>query len=115
MTIRWARRAGTGIKAGVMRNAADKAARAEAEAVIQRWNGQLALGRDMLWSPRDLGGPARWHAVARCVLPRLWQKGDDNACTPYGCGKFFSGHSSRCLTCMGKMGMCGPISCSLLE
>jgi hypothetical protein len=34
-----------------MRNAADKAARAEAEAVIQRWNDQLALGRDMLWSP----------------------------------------------------------------
>jgi hypothetical protein len=23
----------------------------EAEAVIQRWNDQLALGRDMLWSP----------------------------------------------------------------
>jgi hypothetical protein len=33
------------------RDAADKAARAEAEAVIQRWNDQLALGRDMLWSP----------------------------------------------------------------
>jgi hypothetical protein len=26
-------------------------ARAEAEAVIQRWNDQLARGRDMLWSP----------------------------------------------------------------
>jgi hypothetical protein len=39
------------IKAGAQRDAADKAARAEAEAVIQRWNEQLALGRDMLWSP----------------------------------------------------------------
>jgi hypothetical protein len=42
---------GLDIKAGAMRNAADKAARAEAEAVIQPWNDQLALGRDMLWSP----------------------------------------------------------------
>jgi hypothetical protein len=42
---------GLDIKAGAIRNAADKAARAEAEAVIQRWNDQLALGRDMLWSP----------------------------------------------------------------
>jgi hypothetical protein len=42
---------GLDIKAGLIRNAADKAARAEAEAVIQRWNDQLALGRDMLWSP----------------------------------------------------------------
>ena len=25
--------------------------RAEADTVIQRWNNQLALGRDMLWSP----------------------------------------------------------------
>jgi len=25
--------------------------RPEAEAVIQRWNDQLALGREMLWSP----------------------------------------------------------------
>jgi hypothetical protein len=24
---------------------------AEAEAVVQRWNDQLAFGRDMLWSP----------------------------------------------------------------
>jgi hypothetical protein len=42
---------GLDIKAGAKRDAADKAARAEAEAVIQRWNDQLALGRDMLWSP----------------------------------------------------------------
>jgi hypothetical protein len=42
---------GLDIKAGAMRKAADKAARAEAEVVIQRWNEQLALGRDMLWSP----------------------------------------------------------------
>jgi hypothetical protein len=42
---------GLDIKAGTMRSAADKAARAGAEAIIQRWNEQLALGRDMLWSP----------------------------------------------------------------
>jgi hypothetical protein len=39
------------IAAGAKRAAADTAARAEAEAVIQRWNDQLAVGRDMLWSP----------------------------------------------------------------
>ena len=39
------------MQAGFKRDAADKAARAEAEAVIHRWNDQLALGRDMLWSP----------------------------------------------------------------
>jgi hypothetical protein len=42
---------GLDTKAGAMRNAADKAARAEAEVVIQRWDEQLALGRDMLSSP----------------------------------------------------------------
>ena len=30
---------------------ADRAAREEAEAVIERWNWRLATGRDMLWSP----------------------------------------------------------------
>jgi hypothetical protein len=30
---------------------ADRAARAEAEVVIQRWNDQLSRGRDMLWAP----------------------------------------------------------------
>jgi hypothetical protein len=34
-----------------LRAAEDSAARAEAEAVIQRWNEQLTLSRDMLWSP----------------------------------------------------------------
>jgi hypothetical protein len=42
---------GLDMQAGFRRDAADRAARAEAEAVIQRWNDQLALGRDMLWSP----------------------------------------------------------------
>jgi len=42
---------GLDMKAGFKRDAADKAAWAEAEAVVQRWNDQLALGRDMLWSP----------------------------------------------------------------
>ena len=42
---------GLDMKGGLKRDAADKAARAEAEAIIRRWNDQLALGRDMLWSP----------------------------------------------------------------
>jgi hypothetical protein len=33
------------------RQAADGAARAEAKGVIDRWNEQLAAGREMLWSP----------------------------------------------------------------
>jgi hypothetical protein len=37
--------------AGAKQAAADRAARAQAEAAIQCWNDQLALGRDMLWSP----------------------------------------------------------------
>jgi hypothetical protein len=42
---------GLDMKAGLKRDADDRAVRAEAKTVIQRWNGQLALGRDMLWSP----------------------------------------------------------------
>jgi hypothetical protein len=42
---------GLDIKAGAKRNAADKAARGEAKAIVDRWNEQLATGRDMLWSP----------------------------------------------------------------
>ena len=38
-------------KAGAAKFKADQAARAEAEAVVDRWNGRLATGRDMLWSP----------------------------------------------------------------
>src|ERR1700742_3914291 len=30
---------------------ADRAAREEAEAVVDRWNRQRGIGRDMLWSP----------------------------------------------------------------
>ena len=42
---------GLDMKAGFSPDAADRAVRAEAKTVIQRWNDQLALGRDMLWSP----------------------------------------------------------------
>jgi hypothetical protein len=42
---------GLNMKAGFRRHAVDKAARAEAEAVIHRWNDQLAFDRDLLWSP----------------------------------------------------------------
>jgi hypothetical protein len=44
---------GLDIKAGAQRNAADKAARAEAKAVVDRWNEQLALGRGMLGGRRS--------------------------------------------------------------
>jgi hypothetical protein len=42
---------GLDIKAGAAKLKADRAARLEAEAVIDRWNRRLATGRDMLWSP----------------------------------------------------------------
>jgi hypothetical protein len=45
------RRRGLDIKAAAAKLKADRAALAEAEAVIQRWNDQLSRGRDMLWSP----------------------------------------------------------------
>ena len=42
---------GPDIKAGAAKFRADRAAREEAEAVVDRWNWRLATGRDMLWSP----------------------------------------------------------------
>jgi hypothetical protein len=42
---------GLDIKAGAKRGADDKASSADAKAVVDRWNEQLAAGRDMLWSP----------------------------------------------------------------
>jgi hypothetical protein len=42
---------GLDIKAGAAKLKADRAARLEAELVIDRWNPRLATGRDMLWSP----------------------------------------------------------------
>jgi hypothetical protein len=59
---------GPDIKAGAAKFRTDRAARAEAEAVVDRWNRRLATGRDVLWSQ---GRAARRNAVARCVLPRV--------------------------------------------
>jgi hypothetical protein len=42
---------GLDIKAGAAKFRADRAARDEAELVVDRWNRRLATGRDMLWSP----------------------------------------------------------------
>ena len=42
---------GLEIKAGAGKFKADRAAREEAEAVVDRWNRRLATGRDRLWSP----------------------------------------------------------------
>jgi hypothetical protein len=46
---------GLDIKAGAAKLKADKAARLEAELVVDRWNRRLATGRDMLWSPTIRG------------------------------------------------------------
>jgi hypothetical protein len=42
---------GLDIAIGAKRQVADAAARAEAKAVIERWNEQLVASRDILWSP----------------------------------------------------------------
>jgi hypothetical protein len=42
---------GLDIKASAATLKADRAARLEAELVVDRWNRRLATGRDMLWSP----------------------------------------------------------------
>ena len=42
---------GLDIAINAKRQVADAAARAEAKAVVERWNDQLAASRDMLWSP----------------------------------------------------------------
>jgi hypothetical protein len=47
---------GLDIKAGAAKLTADKAARLEAELVIDRWYRRLAAGRDMLWSPTIRAG-----------------------------------------------------------
>jgi hypothetical protein len=42
---------GPDIKAGVAKFKEERAAREEAEAVVDRWNRRLATGGDMLWAP----------------------------------------------------------------
>jgi hypothetical protein len=42
---------GFDIKTSVAKLRTDRAARAEAEAVVERWNRRRATGRDTLWSP----------------------------------------------------------------
>jgi hypothetical protein len=42
---------GLDISIDAKQEAADRAARAEAKGVVDRWNEQLAAGREMLWSP----------------------------------------------------------------
>ena len=42
---------GLDIATNAKRQVADAAARAEAKAVVERWNEQLVASRDMLWSP----------------------------------------------------------------
>jgi hypothetical protein len=54
-----ARTRGLDIKAGAAKLKADRAARLEAELVVDRWNRRLATGRDMLWSSTITGWAAR--------------------------------------------------------
>ena len=61
---------GLDIAIGAKRQVADAAARAEAKAVIERWNEQLAASRDMLVA-HDPGRADRRDALARRVLPWL--------------------------------------------
>jgi hypothetical protein len=54
---------GLDIKTGAVKLRADRAARTEAELVVDRWNQRLATGRDMLWSPTiraALGAGTPW-------------------------------------------------------
>jgi hypothetical protein len=64
---------GLDIKAGAAKLKWARAARLEAELVIDRWNRRLATGRDMLWSPTiraalvaGWGRPPRESAMNRC-------------------------------------------------
>jgi hypothetical protein len=59
-------------KAGAAKLKADRAARAEAELVVDRWNRRLATGRDMPWSPATI------HVHARKCLLRYSFCGLDN-------------------------------------
>ena len=60
---------GLDIKASTNRAAADKASSAEAKAAVDRWNAQLAAGRDILWSP-TIRAVLLAGTSCRCVLPR---------------------------------------------
>jgi hypothetical protein len=64
---------GLDIAIGAKRQVANAAARAEAQAVIERWNEQLAVSRDILWSPTiraALIAGTPWLDVFRCRLLR---------------------------------------------
>jgi hypothetical protein len=51
LALRHLRTRGLDIATSAKRQVADAAARAEAKAVVERWNGQLVTRGDMLWSP----------------------------------------------------------------
>jgi hypothetical protein len=53
------------------RSAADHVARADAEAVIQCWNNQLAPRPGHAVVADDPGHATRRHAVGRCLLSRV--------------------------------------------
>jgi hypothetical protein len=60
---------GLDIKAGAAKLKADRAARAEAEVVIQRWNDQLSRGRDTLWAPTIRAALLARHPLAAALEP----------------------------------------------
>jgi hypothetical protein len=69
----------------------DRAARLEAELVVDRWNRRLATGRDMLWSPTIRARPGSRDALAGCLLSWMWDKPGDRPAhrgpTPTGLGR----------------------------
>jgi hypothetical protein len=62
---------GLDIKAGAAKLKAERAARLEAELVVDRWNRRLTTGRDMLWSPTIRAALVAGMPLAGRLLPRL--------------------------------------------
>jgi len=46
----------------------------EAKAVVERWNEQLAAGRDMLWSPTIRAALIAGNAPGSTCTARLWDQ-----------------------------------------
>jgi hypothetical protein len=73
---------GPDIKAGVANFRAYKAAREEAETVVDRWNPRLATGRDMLWPAHNPRSVDRRNAMARRLLSGLRHESGDRSADP---------------------------------
>jgi hypothetical protein len=65
---------GLDIKVGAAKLKADRAARLEAEFVVDRWNRRLATGRDMLWSPTIRAALIAGTPWLDVLCPGLWDE-----------------------------------------